>query len=170
MSRVSRRHSPCCLLKVTGKRKSQSSVPGREWDPYWCDIFKSAWGQESNPEVLIQNHRTSCIWTLRALGQTVQLAEFLNSKIKWLFYILWTVHRDTYTWEWPKRSTLFLINLFHSNYLLHFSNQYLFIIRRLFLCTQHIVFYHPSMGCLAANTMWQELHIVLVARHPIDGW
>ena len=48
---------------------------------------------------------------------------------------------------------IFLINLFKLNYPLHVSNKYMFIIRRLFLYTQHIVFYHESMGCPAANTM-----------------
>jgi len=33
------------------------------------------------------------------------------------FYILWTVARDTYTWEWPTRCPLFPVNLFQLNYL-----------------------------------------------------
>jgi hypothetical protein len=51
------------------------------------------------------------------------------------FYIPWTVYRDTHTWEWPRRFTLFLINLFQLNYPLHVSNKWLFIIRSLFLYT-----------------------------------
>jgi hypothetical protein len=39
------------------------------------------------------------------------------------------------------------------NYPLHVSNKQLFIISRLFLYTQHTVFYRASMRCLAATTM-----------------
>jgi hypothetical protein len=42
--------------------------------------------------------------------------------------------------------------------------QWLFIISRSFLYMQHTVFYHPSMGFVAARN-----HIVLAARHPIDA-
>ena len=45
--------------------------------------------------------------------------------------------------------------VFWKVYPLHVSNKQLSIIRRSFLYTQHTVFYHASMGCLAA-------------RHPID--
>jgi len=58
--------------------------------------------------------------------------------------------------ENDQQYALFL-NLFQLNCPLHVSNKYLFIIRRLFLYTQHIVFFHASLGCLATNT-------------PIDAW
>jgi len=38
-------------------------------------------------------------------------------------YILWTVHRETYTWEWPTSFTLFITNLFQLNYPLLVSNK-----------------------------------------------
>ena len=61
---------------------SEFTVPefsnGRGWAPYWCDVLKSARGQESNPEVSIQSHRTFCICAVNAFGQTVRHAEFLK--------------------------------------------------------------------------------------------
>jgi hypothetical protein len=38
-------------------------------------------------------------------------------------------------------------------YPLHVSNKWLFIIRRLFLYTQHTVFYHASMECLRHSSL-----------------
>jgi len=40
-----------------------------------------------------------------------RLLQYSNTTI--FFYILWTVHRDTNTWQRPTRCTLFLNNLFH---------------------------------------------------------
>ena len=38
------------------------------------------------------------------------------------FHILWTVHRDTYTWERPTSCTHFLINLSQLDYPLHYQS------------------------------------------------
>jgi len=42
----------------------------------------------------------------------------------------------------------------------------MFIIRRLFLYTQHTVFYFASMECLAANAILLEM---LAARHSLNA-
>lgn len=62
-------HSPCCLLKVTGKdnihsSKSRCFLTVANRSHVYVTIFDLAWGQESDPELMIRSHRTLCIKTL----------------------------------------------------------------------------------------------------------
>ena len=65
---------------------------------------------------------------------------------------------NSYMCKWPTRCTLFFfINLFQLKYSLRVSNQCCSSSGDYFCTRSMTVFYHASMGCLAANTVWLEL-------------
>jgi len=147
----------CLIIYITKQCKAVTCRPC-ESGSLWNNLYRTL--QRRNPsDPQKQKHTTVAVWSI-AVPRLKGTGSVLLGFVRYIWGQLVRKASMWYMWEWSTRCTLFLIKLFHLNYPVHVSNKLMFISRRLFLYTHHILYYHASMGCPAANTMWLESHRV----------